>query len=160
MRDGMTRGEVEGIAARFKSACTAARIPLRHRLMYWFSYIRLARRGVQEHSPTHDTQYQDGPLRRRYDRWCERINQRLADGLTQEDVSPPTFNADQVDTPLLRRLMSHNIPFVIRGGAHRLPVRDWSLDYIDDIAGDCDVPINSAADLPFPDLTRPTKAHH
>jgi len=160
MRDGMTTGEVEGIAAGFKSACTATRIPLRHRFMYWFSYIRLARRGVQEHSPTHDTQYQDGPLRRRYDRWCERINRRLAEGPAQEEVAPPTFTADQIDTPQLRRLMDHNIPFVIKGGADHLPVRNWTLDYIDRVAGDCDVPINCAADLPSPDLTRPTKAHH
>lgn len=152
---------IRAAVARFRRESLAVRLPYRHRLMYWFSYIRLARKGVMIHSPTEDARYEDGPLKRRYDKYCEKLNERLARvGSPPPVVDVPSFEHGELEIPELRLLMRLNAPFVIRGGAQALRVRDWTLDYLREVAGDCDVPINEATDEPSEDEDRPTKAHH
>ncbi len=158
--DPARRRSLEELATRFKRAGMAVRIPYRHRLAYWISYIRLARHGALVHSLTHDTQYTDSRPKRSYDKHCERINRVLCHAPRGPEVEVPEFEHGDLGMGGLRFLMGQNIPFVIRNGARDLPASDWTLDYVDEVAGDCPVPINSAADLPSDDLNRPTKAHH
>jgi len=151
---------IKDLAARFNRASKAVRIPYRHRLMYWISYIRLARRGVMVHSATRDAQYEDGAHKRRYDRYCKKINRGLCRVQAPSGpVEMPSFEHGELEIEDLQLLMRLNVPFVIRNGAQALPVKNWSLDYIDEVAGTCQVPINEAGDSPATDLTRPTKAH-
>ena len=152
---------IKDLAARFNRASKAVRIPYRHRLMYWISYIRLARRGVMVHSATRDAQYEDGTHKRRYDKYCEKINERLCRAPAPPGpVEMPSFEHGELEIEGLQLLMRLNVPFVIRNGAQALPVKNWSLDYIEEVAGTCKVPINEAGDSPASDLSRPTKAHH
>lgn len=152
---------VKDEAARFRRAMTAVRIPFRDRLRYWIYHLALARRGVMVHSPTHDAQYADGFLKRGYDKYCEKINRRLAArGPQSSFVEIPSFAEGELGPADLRYLLPLNIPFVMRGGARGLPVMDWTLDSLEEAAGPCSVPINEAADRPSEDLSRPTKSHH
>jgi len=159
-RKTMTR-RIKAAAAAFNRASRSVRIPFRHRFMYWFSYIRLARRGKMVHSATRDAEYEDGPLKRRYDKYCEKINARLRlAARSPMDVEVPSFDHGEIELADLRLLMHLNIPFVIRNGAQGLPVKDWTLDYMEEVAGEAMVPINEAADEPASDVSRPSKAHH
>jgi hypothetical protein len=152
---------VKDEAARFHRASLAVRIPYRDRLRYWLYHLALAHRGVMVHSPTHDAQYEDGFLKRGYDKYCEKINRRLTRrGPQSSFVEAPAFAHGELGPHDLEWLLKRNIPFVIRGGARGLPVMEWTLDSLEQAAGACSVPINEAADLPSPDLSRPTKAHH
>jgi hypothetical protein len=155
------RTRIRASTAEFVRGATAVKIPLRWRLGYWRAYIALARRGEMVHSSERDAVYKDGPLKQRYDSWCERINRHL------ERASPPACPIEVPSFPLgeleiadLRLLMKLNVPFVVRGGARALPVGSWTLDYLEEVAGACAVPINEAPDRPSDDLSRPTKAHH
>lgn len=137
------------------------RVPFRHRLFYWLAYLRLARHGVQVYSETEDAKYEDSKFKRRYDTYCDKINQRLARRQqVLADVEVPSFAHGELSLKDLRWLMAQNVPFVIRDGARDLPIKNWTLDYFEEVAGDCEVPINEAKDQPSPDTDRPTKAHH
>ncbi len=148
------------IARRFRRDSLAVHIPLRERLLYWFFYLGLARHGTQVPSPTHDTQYADGFYQRGYQRACNRINRRLSRATARPPVEVPSFDHGSVDLADLQQLMRLSIPFVIRNGAQGLPIRNWTLDYLEAAAGTCAVPINEAADRPADDTSRPTKSHH
>ena len=157
----MATPRVKDIAERFQHASTAVRVPYLDRLRYWIAYILLARRGVMVHSPTHDAVYEDGFLKRAYDKACERINRRLAALPTpSEDLEVPIFEHGELDEADFRLLMGMRIPFVIRDGARDLPAKDWTLDSLDEAVGSCMVPINEARDHPLDDTSRPTKGHH
>lgn len=151
---------IREVVRRFRRECTAVRIPVLDRIRYWRSYIALARRGVNEYSPDRDAVYRDGPLKRRYDDACEKINRRL-DQVRERPaaVEVPTFEHGELGTEDVRFLMRANIPFAIRDGARGLPLKDWTLDQLKVVAGDCPVPVNAAADRPSEDLSRPTKSH-
>lgn len=156
-----TTRRIRTLAARFQRACTAVRIPYRDRLRYWIYYIALARRGVMVHSVARDAQYADGFLKRGYDKYCEKINGRLARAPAPPAiVEVPSFAHGELALEDLRLLMRLNVPFLIRNGIQGLPVRNWSLDYLEQVAGSCSVPINEAGDRPSADTSRPTKAHH
>ena len=144
----------------FRRQCTALRLPLRDRLRYWAYYIALAHRGEPVHSPTHDTQYADSIYKRGYNKYCEKLNARLArSGSPPPLLEVPSFTQGELSEADWLFLMSLNIPFVVRGGAEGLPVNDWSLEYFEEVAGTATVPINEAADSPSEDTTRPTKSH-
>jgi len=129
--------------------------------MYWRYYVGLARRGVMVHSPTHDAVYEDGYWKRGYDKYCAKLNARLIDAGSRHPAVPiPEFEHGELGIEEMRQLMRLQVPFVVRDGARDLPLRAWSLDYLDRIAGDCGVPINEAEDRASADLDRPTKAHH
>ncbi len=157
---------VKEAARRFRRRSKAVRLPLRDRLRYWVYYFALAHKGEMIASPTHDAVYADGRLKRGYDRLCERINQRLArsrpvgsgDGAS-DFIDVPTFAHGELGRADVRYLMDQNIPFLIRGGARDLPVRDWTLEYFEAVAGDCDVPINEAQDRPEEDTSRASKSY-
>lgn len=154
------RPEVRARADRFGAECLAARIPFRDRLMYWTYHVQLARRGEQVFSPTHDAVYADGFWKRGYEKYLERINRRLAKTPRPEPVEVPTFAHGELTGDDLELLLDRNIPFLIKDGARDVAAKDWTLDYFDEHAGDCDVPVNEALDLPDEDTSRPTKAHH
>ena len=160
--DGMKVAKrVKDLATRCKRASTAVHIPYRDRLRYWMYYLALAHRGAMVYSETRDAQYEDGFLKRGYDKYCERINRRLQGPQAEPNLlEVPSFSHGELGAADLRLLMRTNIPFVIRNGAEGLPAKDWTLDYFDEVAGRCQVPINEAADRPSKDLSRPTKAHH
>ena len=150
---------IRTLAARFNRASTGVRIPLRDRVAYWFYYIALAHRGQMVPSPTHDAQYADGVFKRGYDRYCARINGRLAQVQAPGNaVQIPSFRHGELGLEELRLLMRLNIPFVIKGGAKALPMNEWTLDYLEATVGDCKVPINEAGDRPSEDRSRPTKS--
>jgi hypothetical protein len=148
-------------AAEFVRGCTALRVPGRDRLRYWIYYVALARRGVMVHSASRDAQYADGFWKRGYDKYCGRINRRLCrQPIPATTVEVPSFAHGELRLEDLNLLMRLNVPFVIRGGAQELPIRNWSLEYLEQIAGACSVPINSAGDRPSPDTSAPTKSSH
>ncbi|MBK8099335.1 MAG: cupin-like domain-containing protein [Planctomycetes bacterium] len=151
---------IRALVRQFRRAALAVRIPFLRRLLYWTAYLGLARRGVMLHSETHDAVYQDGFWKRHYDQSLERINRRLAAAPATPPVDVPSFQHGELDLDDLHQLMAANIPFVIRGGAQVLPMHEWSLDYLERLAGDCAVPINEAADRPSTDTSTPTKSHH
>lgn len=156
---------IDAIARQFARAALAVRLPLHQRCRYWLYYLLLAHKGRMVHSPTRDAQYEDSRWLRGYDRLCAAINDRLVRAAERRGGPPapvavPSFEHGELALADLQRLMRHNIPFVVRGGAAALPARAWSLDYLDAVAGDCAVPINEAADRPSPDTDRPTKADH
>jgi hypothetical protein len=150
---------IRAAAERFERECTAIRIPFRDRLRYWFYYIALARRGVMVHSALADAQYADSFYRRGYDKYCEKINRRLCRAEAPAGtVEMPSFAHGELELAELQLLVRRNIPFVIRDGARALPAKNWSLDYLEQVAGACSVPINEAGDRPAADTSRPTKA--
>ncbi len=151
---------VRELAERFRADCTGVRLPFRHRLSYWLAYLALARRGRMVFSPTHDAVYEDGALKRWYDRARARLERRLERAPRPPPLVVPRFPADALDEEDHRVLMEARIPFVLEGGARGLPVADWTLESLEELAGDCPVPINQAADTPSDDLSRPTKAFH
>lgn len=155
-----TTRRIDDAVRRFRRGCRAVRLPLRERLMYWFYYLGLAHRGVQVPASDRDTVYAPGFWQRGYDKYCARLNRRLSRRGPQPATEVPAFTHGELDVAHLQRLMRANIPFVIRGGALALPMKNWSLEYLDDVAGDCAVPINAAGDRPSADVTKPTKAHH
>lgn len=158
---GANPKRIQAIARSFQRACLAARIPWRDRLRYWLYHILLARRGVMVHSPERDAVYQDGFLRRGYQKYCDRINRRLdRRPAAPAPVEVPEFAHGELALADLQLLMRRNIPFVIRNGAADLPARNWSLDYLEQVAGPCSVPINGAADQPAAETSRPTRSHH
>lgn len=147
-------------ASEFRRASTAVRVPYRQRLLYWIYYIALAHRGTPVYSATRDAQYADGFYRRRYDRTCEKINRRLERaGPRSGFLEIPSFGHGELEPAEVQRLLRLNVPFVIRDGARDLPAADWSLEYLERVAGSCQVPINDAPDRPEEDRSRPTKAH-
>src|SRR5262245_21485459 len=107
---------IRGIANAFVRASTAVRIPWRDRLRYWCYYVALARRGEQVHSASRDAEYKDGRWKRGYDKYCERINRRLAASAATPPVDVPSFAHGELGLDELRLLMRLNIPFVIRNG--------------------------------------------
>lgn len=150
---------IRHLARSFRRASTAVRIPYRLRLMYWCYYVALARRGVMVHSATRDAEYQDGRWKRGFDSYNAKINRHLQGaGTASTPVDVPSFAHGELELADLRLLMRLNIPFVIRNGAQALPMRNWSLDYLEQVAGSCAVPINEAPDRPSDDRGRPTKA--
>jgi len=152
---------MKAAAKRFAREAVAVRVPFHHRLFYWLAYLKLAKHGKQVFSALEDAKYEDGPLKRRYDKWCDRINERLIGrGEEPAPIEVPTFAHGELSIVDLRWLMAQNVPFVIRDGARHLPIKNWTLDYLEEVAGDCDVPINQAQDQPSNDTERPTKAHH
>ncbi len=156
---GVPARRVRSIGEDFLRAATSVRVPLRHRLVYWFHYIGLARRGVMKYSPTRDAQYEDGFFKRGYDRACEAINRDLHRApLKPEPIDVPSFQQGELGIAEIRLLMGMNVPFVIRGGARVLPMAKWTLDHLTAVAGSCEVPINAAADRPSEDTSLPTKA--
>ncbi|HEX5053892.1 MAG TPA: cupin-like domain-containing protein [Planctomycetota bacterium] len=156
-----TRRHLREIADGLRRASRAVRIPYRDRLMYWCYYVGLAHRGKMVYSPTHDAQYEDGFWKRGYDKYRAKIDARLDRARVRAGiVDVPAFGDGELGTGDVEQLMRANIPFVIRGGAAALPVRNWSLEYLGKVAGDCEVPINEADDRPSADIDRPTKAHH
>jgi len=150
---------VRRMAADVARASTSLRLPLRDRLRYWLYYFWLARRGRMVHSPTHDAQYEAGFLKRGYDKYCEKLNRRLASAARPADTEVPCFEHGELGAADLQHLMGAHIPFVIRDGARDLAVKDWTLEYFERVAGSCPVPINQAADRPEEDHSRPSKAH-
>lgn len=146
-------------ARAFERGAMAVRVPFHLRLRYWFHYLGLARRGVMLHSATQDAVYADSHWQRGYLRLCAAINRRLAAASPPPDVAVPEFAHGELDLAQMQWLMRRNVPFVIRGGAAALPARRWTLEYLDQVAGDCPVPINGASDRPSEDLDRPTKAN-
>ncbi len=157
----MSHSSVKATAESFRQACTAVRIPFLDRLRYWVYYIALAHRGVMVYSPTHDAQYEEGFLKRGYDKSCERINRRLREARTSSSIlEVPTFAHEELDSEDMALLMSMRIPFVLKDGARKLPAMSWTLESLDDLAGECSVPINEALDRPSEDLSRPSKGHH
>lgn len=157
-----TRRRLQQLADRFQRDCLAARVPLRWRVLYWFYYLGLARRGVMVHSPTHDASYANGFWKRGYDKYCAAINrhlERVRARVVAEVVDVPSFAAGELEIGDLHFLMRRNIPFVIRDGTRSLPMRRWTLDYLEQVAGEARVPINEAGDRPSADRSRPTKAN-
>lgn len=149
------------VAKQFARDCTSVRIPFRQRFLYWSAYLKLAKRGVMVYSETEDACYEDSPWKRRYDARCDRINALLAKQVGRASaVEVPAFAHDELSLEDLRWLMRQNIPFVLRGGAHGLPIKNWTLDYFEQTVGSCEVPINEASDRPSTDVARPTKAHN
>lgn len=141
------------------AACLGVRIPWRERLAYWTAYIGLAHRGTLVPSPTADAVYADGFWKRRFANASARIEQRLARARAAT-VDAPRFSRAELTQADLDYLTRARIPYVLAGGAQGLPVGEWTLDYLDEVGGDCDVPINGAPDRPADDTTRPTKANH
>ena len=154
---GRVAPPIKEAADRTAAACRSARIPLRMRLAYWVYYFGLAHRGKQLHSKTHDAVYADGFWKRGYDKACARINRRLAQRAGQVVEAPRFYRAQLTDADMAY-LTKLRIPYVLANGAAGLPVKDWTLDYLDAVGGDCDVPINAAPDAPSDDTSRPTKA--
>lgn len=150
---------VKAATDRVAAACLGVRLPWRERVAYWVAYLGLARRGEQVYSPTEDAVYADGFWKRRFDAANERLNRRLA-AARPETVEAPRFRRDELTAADFTYLDKARIPYVLEGGADGLPVRDWTLDHLEEVGGDCDVPINGAADRPSSDTSRPTKAHH
>lgn len=161
-RDERTRAQprIRDLAVRFHRASTAVRIPFRDRLRYWVGYVGLARRGQMVFSASRDAQYVDGFWRRRYERACARINDRLGRAQPAATVDVPCFLPGELQRADLALLMRMQVPFLIRDGARGLGVAKWSLDYLEQVAGDCQVPVNEAGDRPSADASLPTKAHH
>lgn len=156
-----TMRRLTDLAKRFQSQCLAVRIPFRHRCMYWSYLIGLARKGKQVYSETHDAHYAEGFWKRGYDKSCEKINLRLSRRPGHGDAVPvPSFQPGEVDVEGIQHLMSLNVPFVLRNGASNLPMKDWTLNFLKETAGECSVPINGASDRPSEDRSRPTKSNH
>lgn len=161
-RDERTRPQAWVVeqARAFGRACLAVRLPWRDRARYWAAYFGLAHRGEPVYSETHDAVYADGRWKRGYEAALERINRRLcAAGEREGFLAVPRFDPEQLSAADLRHLMGANIPFLLSDGARGLPVRDWTLDYFESVAGDCEVPINEARDEPDQDTSRPSKSH-
>lgn len=155
------RPNVRLIAKEFDRASRAARVPFGLRVMYWLYYLGLAHRGKPVYSATLDTQYEDGFFRRGYEKYRRRIHQLLEDLPPQASpLEIPSFQKRELSKDDLAFLRKKRIPFVIRGAAKGLPMMQWDLDYLDRIAGDCEVPVNAAQDKPSKDLNLPTKSHH
>ena len=154
---GRVAPPIKEAADRTAAACRSARIPLRMRLAYWVYYFCLAHLCKQLHSKTHYAVYADGFWKRGYDKACARINRRLAQRAGQV-VEAPRFDRAQLTDAYMAYLTKLRIPYVLANGAAGLPVKDWTLDYLDAVGGDCDVPINAAPDAPSDDTSRPTKA--
>lgn len=155
----MTSSRVQARAAEFRRACRAVRIPLLDRARYWVNYVGLAHRGTQVHSATHDSVYADGRWARGYDRARARIERRLAASATGDPpLDVPSFGPDELEVDDVRALMKAQVPFVLKDGARGLPVRDWTMESLEEAVGDCEVPINAADDRPSDDTSRPTKA--
>ena len=136
-------------------------VPYRDRLRYWAYHIALAHRGEMVYSPTRDAQYEDGRLKRGYDKSCARIDRRLERApAPPPPVDVPSFERAELGEQELDLLMGMNVPFVIRGGADELPLMDWTLEYLEGVAGECEGPVNEAPERPSEDLDLPTKSHH
>lgn len=151
--------EVRAAADHVRTASLGVRVPLRLRMAYWTAYLGLARRGKQVHSPTADAVYADGFWKRRYERACERINAHLARH-PAPTVDAPRFRRDALGPADFEYLTKARIPYVLAGAAGDLPVGGWTLDTLEAVGGDHDVPINAAPDKPSNDTTRPTKANN
>ena len=151
---------VQELVARFRRDSLAVRLPLRERLLYWTYYVALARRGVMVHSAERDAVYADGFYKRGYDKYCERLNRRLAERRASSAyVDVPSFEHGELGAPDFALLMRTHTPFVLRGGARDLRAHDWTLEYLEEVVGDAPVPINAADDRPEADQSRPSKAH-
>ena len=154
------RPDLHKVVAEFRLASRAIRIPFRLRFMYWLYYIALAHRGKSVYSPTQDAQYEPGFFLRGYQKYCALINRRFEKLPPQaKPIEAPAFELDQLTEQDLAFLNKSGIPFVLRGAAKRCGMAKWDLDYLDEVAGDCQVPINSAKDQPSQDQSLPTKSH-
>jgi hypothetical protein len=153
---------VRAAVERFQKESRSIRLAWRDRLRYWLYYLGLAHFGRMVYSPKRDSQYEDGFYKRGYDKYCNKLNDALIrSGQGQPvPVEVPSFDHGSVTMADLKYLMSQQIPFGIRGGAAMLPARNWTLDYLERVAGTCTVPINEADDRPSPDKSVPTKAHN
>lgn len=76
-----------------------------------------------------------------------------------EQIEMPNFSSDELTPEIADFLMQAQIPFVIRNGAKGLGILDWDIDLLDEVAGDCEVPINEAKNQPSNDYTKPSKAN-
>jgi len=125
---------------------------------YWFYYIVLAHYGRSVFSPSKDTVYEKSFAKSGYDKYCEKINKKLVLHGKPKKGNVPIFELEELTPDVSDFLMRAQIPFVIRNGAQGLGILDWNLDLLNDIAGDCDVPINEAKNQPSADHTKPSKA--
>lgn len=153
--------DVRKVVADFDQASRSVRIPLRLRVMYWLYYIALAHRGKSVYSSTMDAQYEPGFLLRGYQKYCGLINRRFEQLPAQaKPIEVPAFRSDQLAEGDMAFLIKSRIPFVLRGAAKDSAMGRWDLDYLDRVAGDCEVPVNAALDKPSEDYSLPTKSHH
>jgi len=155
-----TARHLKNLASGFGRQSKGVPIPYRDRARYWFYYLALARRGKMRLSTTRDAQYEDGFWKRGYEKYCQKINDRLARAGTPPDhVGIPSFAEGELQIEDLQLLMHLQVPFLIRDGAQALPVKRWTLDYLEEVAGAAPVPINEAEDQPMADVSRPTKSY-
>lgn len=160
-RDGRrVSRRVKDVVKQFERQSRQVRVPFRDRLRYWLYYVALAHRGESVFSATHDSVYKDGFFKRGYDKYCEKINRRLARHAQVETVQAPAFSRDELGQADYRYLTRKRVPYLIRDAAKGLAVKDWTLEYLEGIGGACTGPINTAPDQPSKDLDRPTKAHN
>ena len=153
--------DVRKVVAEFERASRAVRIPFRLRFMYWLYCISLAHRGKPVYSSTLDAQYESGFLLRGYQKYCGLINRRFEQLPPQaQPIDVPAFPSDQLSRQDIAFLTKRRIPFVLRGAAKDSEMSKWDLDYLDQVAGDCKVPINAAKDEPSADPNLPTKSHN
>lgn len=138
--------------------CLSIPISRHDNFFYWFYYIVLAHYGKLVFSSSKDAVYEKSFAKFGYDKFCEKINKKLIAHEKPEKGNVPVFRLEELTPDVSDFLMRAQIPFVIRNGAQGLGVLDWDLDLLNDIAGDCDVPINEANNQPSTDYTKPSKA--
>jgi hypothetical protein len=152
---------VRRLAARFAKESRSVRVPIRHRLMYWLYYMGLAHKGKSVYSSTRDAQYADGFFKRGYDKYSVKINKLVNAAAPQQGyIDVPSFERGQLTAADLELLTKQRVPYLIRNGAEGMALKEWDLEYLEGLAGDCTGPINEATDAPSDDLDLPTKAHH
>ncbi len=152
--------ELTQIADDFHQQFFSVKIPFSMRFMYWSYYVLLAHKGTLIESSEKDAQYQDGRLKRGYDKYHQKIVDHLNQNYPRQEtfIDIPTFNADEISDEEVQLLMDLRIPFVLKGGANKLKMMDWDLDFFSENFGDCPLPINTAPDKPNDDTKKSNRA--
>lgn len=151
-----TVSELNKIAEDIFAQFHAVKIPFRLRFMYWLYYVLLAHKGTPVESSEKDAEYQDGKLKRGYDKYHKKINDYINQRYPRMDkyLEIPTFQAGELSDKQVQHLMELRIPFLIKGGAKQLKMMDWDLDFFKDNFGHCELPVNTAPDKPDEDVNK------
>lgn len=141
-----------------KKKCLSAPVSRIDNFFYWFYYVVLAHYGKPVFSSSKDAVHEESFAKSGYDKYCEKINNKLSLHGKPEKGNVPAFELEELTSDISDFLMRAQIPFVIRNGAQDLGILDWDLDLLSDVAGDCEVPINEAKNQPSADHTKPSKS--
>lgn len=142
--------DLDNIAKNFYANFFVTKIPFHLRFMYWFYYVLLAHFGKVIESDEKDADYQEGPLKRGYDKYHRKINDHIIRRHPKEQgyLEVPTFQAGDLSDAHFQHLMELRIPFLIKDGVKHLKMMQWDLEFFEDNFGHCELPINTAPDKP------------